>query len=444
MKITYPELEISPDRGFAPEIDIFTRKDFGERLANLIEKSDDNPVIALNAGWGEGKSTFIKMWRGHTTNHRENKIKSIYFDAFENDYQKDPFLTLASEIYQLIPETDKQKQKNFREKASKALKSITRGIVKVAAKAGTAGIIDGSDIDSAENFMSDLRSKEIDHIVDEKLENAKKDKLNLNKFKEYLTEFSEEAGEGAPLVFIIDELDRCRPDFALELLEQIKHLFSVKGITFLLVTNRLQLENSIRAKYGSEINATNYLHKFIHLWIELPRPSNEYKDLGSIFFKHALNKMSEDGEKILNTDTVQILLSLIKYYQPSFREIERTLTYFAIIMNMSEQKRYVSFVQITVAIVCYFFANQPNILKPIDGELSYDQIIKASRLDKADPRTDPSYLENVKNTIKYDLADADTQKEMSKKNSFFIDNFGRPHISMIKEIKTWLSEINID
>ena len=88
MKLVLPEIHIKEEAGFDNEIDIFKRREFGERLANLIENTDDNPVFALDASWGEGKSTFIKMWRGYLEHHRDNPIKTIYFDAFENDYQK--------------------------------------------------------------------------------------------------------------------------------------------------------------------------------------------------------------------------------------------------------------------------------------------------------------------------------------------------------------------
>ena len=75
MKIVVPEVQISSDSGFSPDIDIFQRKGFGERLANLVENSGGSPVIALDSGWGEGKSTFIKMWRGYLENHRDPEIK---------------------------------------------------------------------------------------------------------------------------------------------------------------------------------------------------------------------------------------------------------------------------------------------------------------------------------------------------------------------------------
>ena len=158
MKLMVPALEISSDEGFTDEKDIFQRRDFGERLARLIENANDNLVIALDSKWGEGKSTFVKMWRGHVENKRENTLKTVYFDAFANDYQKDPFLALASEIYGVLPNESKDKKAEFKKKASEAAKALTRGAIKISVKAATGGLIDGSVLDFAEKDFSKLVS----------------------------------------------------------------------------------------------------------------------------------------------------------------------------------------------------------------------------------------------------------------------------------------------
>jgi tRNA A37 threonylcarbamoyladenosine biosynthesis protein TsaE len=77
MKLVLPEIEFRENVGFDTKIDIFKRKKFGERLANLIENTDDSLVFALDADWGEGKSTFVKMWRGYLEHQRENKLKTM-------------------------------------------------------------------------------------------------------------------------------------------------------------------------------------------------------------------------------------------------------------------------------------------------------------------------------------------------------------------------------
>jgi len=380
MKIVVPEIQISSDCGFHPDIDIFKRKGFGERLANLIENSGGSPVIALDSGWGEGKSTFIKMWRGHLKNHREPEIVSIYFDAFENDYQKDPFLTLASEIYQLITVEDEEIKTKFKDKAAKAAKSLVRGALKMSVKIGTAGIVDGSAVDAVEGELSNLVAEQVDDLVKERFDHAEKDKLALKEFRNYLSNFASKINDGKPIVFIIDELDRCKPDFALELLEQVKHLFSVQGITFLLVTNREQLEESIKSKYGQGIDPINYLHKFINIWLTMPRASSEYNDHGYQFLQKALSSMTEENEVIANSESISVLNDIVRFYQPSFREIERILSYFSIINNMLDSQRYHENYQYLIAIVCYLKACQPNCLKLVNGQLISSHIIKLASL----------------------------------------------------------------
>lgn len=415
MKVVIPELQIADDCGFSPEVDIFKRAGFGERLANLVENSGGSPVIALDSGWGEGKSTFIKMWRGYLSSHREQKITSIYFDAFENDYQKDPFLTLASEIYQLISTEDKEKQDAFREKATRAVKSLARGALKATVKLTTAGLVDGSAVDSAEKEISNLIANQVDDLVKDRFQHAERDKLALKAFREHLSKFVSEINNDKPIVFIIDELDRCRPDFALSLLEQLKHLFSVKGITFLLVTNRAQLEESIRAKYGQGIDPINYLHKFINVWLSMPRSVEEHNDNGIQFLKYALKTMKDENEEIVNTEVVSVLTDIVKFYQPSFREIERILSYFAVINNMLSDQRYFANHQYMIAMVCYLKACKPGLLKPEGGKLNSDVVINEIGLREIENDGRFSSLEYMKKLIAFDLGNEDIRSDMLKK-----------------------------
>ena len=53
-----------------------------------------------------------------------------------------------------------------------------------------------------------------------------------------------------PMFVFVDELDRCRPNFAIELLEGIKHLFGINGVCFVVATNMAQLSESVKAIYG--------------------------------------------------------------------------------------------------------------------------------------------------------------------------------------------------
>ncbi|MGI2159476.1 KAP family P-loop NTPase fold protein [Shewanella baltica] len=443
MKIIAPELQINDDTGFDPAIDIFKRSEFGGRLANLIENAGGNPVIALDAGWGQGKSTFIKMWRGYLSSHRDSKIQSVYFDAFENDYQKDPFLALASEMYQLISEDDEDKQIEFKDKAVKAGKSLVRGALKLTVRTVTAGLIDGSAIDAAEKDLSNLIADQVDDLVKDRFEHAQKDKKALKAFKEHLSKFAADQGNGKPIIFIIDELDRCRPDFALELLEQVKHLFSVRGITFLLVTNRVQLEQSIKAKYG-DIDPVNYLHKFINVWLTMPRTAEKYNDNGSHYLQYALRSILSDGDYKNNKSIRDTLDDIVKYYQPSFREIERMISYFAILNNMIGQSEYVEEYQLMIAMACYLKACKPNALKLTHGKLSYQRIAEEANFDDIVKSGEYSSLEYITRFVRYDFVDQQEKQKMIQDKEIHLSRFGRiSEDGILFSINKWLTEVAI-
>ncbi len=442
MKLTIPTIEILEDEGFSSEADIFSRKEFGERLANIVEKSNGNIVIALDAKWGEGKSTFIKMWQGHIEYKRENKIKSIYFDAFENDYQKDPFMTLAAEMYELVKNKSTAKKDEFRRKAGNTVKSLARGAAKITVRAVSGGILDGSIVDSAEKDISTLLAEQIDGIIADKLQNITQDKLAISKFREYLKELSAE--EGRPIVFIIDELDRCRPDFALELVEQVKHLFTVPGITFLLIVNRMQLQESVRTRYGSGVEATLYLQKFVNLWISLPRKSNYHQDNGEKYIRYALNLMLDDGEHIENSDVIELISELIMYLKSSFREIEQILSYFAIFHNMTSSFSYYQPYQTIIAFICYLKVSKPELIYRIEN----NNINGKDLLSDAGVSVDGAVSHHINYLCKlviFDLAAEDARAEMLEENYIpSNDEYGQIQKNIMREVCGWLSEININ
>ena len=424
MRLTIPKLDITMSSGFLPELDIFSRKEFGERLSNLIVNSDENLVLALDSQWGEGKSTFIKMWCGDS--QRKSEFQTIYFDAFENDYQKDPFLALASEIYELLEDSTEVKKNEFKEKATKVFKAFSRGLIKTGVKVGTAGLIDGTDLDNAEKELSNLMADQVDLAIASKFESSKADKLALSNFKTFISDIALNHTEGNRIVFVIDELDRCRPDFALELLEKIKHLFSVPGITFLLVMNRTQLEESVKSRYGIGIDSSTYLQKFINVWLSLPRvDSNNYHDFGEIFARDCLEKMTVN-EPIFNTEAFSTLAELIKYNKPSFRDIERMLTYFAIIENVRNEKM-IRYFQSMMALVCYLKVTSPQLLDSIvKRNITSEDVLQNLRLQSPDT-LDCYTLEYLAIEIEFDLASEERRAEMFEQNLF--DRFEMRRVS---------------
>ncbi|WP_297814364.1 P-loop NTPase fold protein [uncultured Helicobacter sp.] len=106
------------------------------------------------------------------------------------------------------------------------------------------------------------------------IENYSKEKECLVQLKENLTKVFEATGvkEGQPFIIFIDEIDRCRPTYAIEMLENIKHLFGIPNLVFVISIDKAQLSKSIQAIYG-QIDTENYLRRFFDLEFILPNPS---------------------------------------------------------------------------------------------------------------------------------------------------------------------------
>ncbi|MEW8052082.1 MAG: P-loop NTPase fold protein [Candidatus Thiodiazotropha endolucinida] len=379
MKLIVPPLHFSEDAGFRHDLDIFGRKPFGEALLNIIQNTEDELVLALDAPWGEGKTTFIKMWRGLLN---ENGIPYIYFDAFENDYQTDPFLAISSQIYQLIDKDDDVAHNAFIDKASSALKVIGRSGLRIGIKALTAGVLDESilevtgNVNDAANEASDL----VDGFISSQLSKADENRQCLESFKEHLTDLSTNLGGGKPIILIIDELDRCKPRYALSLIESIKHLFSVPNIVFVLVMNRSQLEESVRYEYGNGVDASKYLQKFVTIWSSFPNSRDSITSVPKTYLHDCLHRMEYKSQTEAHRGMISFYEELVAYYNLSLREIEKSLSSFAIIHNTTSGELNTDFAWLSVFIVV-IKAIKPNIYRKLSSNsISYDDLLEEASL----------------------------------------------------------------
>ncbi|MBE3289728.1 P-loop NTPase fold protein, partial [Enterobacter cloacae complex sp. P31C] len=243
-----------------------TEKKFSTQLENIIANSDDeNLVIALNEKWGNGKTTFLKMWEAEII--KDGKFNVVYFDAFQNDFQSDPFIAIASHIYAKID------NENLKEKYLSATKKVASVLLKTSLKIGisalTLGTVKGSEFENIGDDISSAINDPLEKYIEEKITQLDKENNTLEHFRSTLSDIAAEK----KLIFIIDELDRARPNYSLELLERIKHVFNTKNIYFILSTDKEQFIKVIQKTYGS-IDASMYLNKFIHLWVSLPKDDN--------------------------------------------------------------------------------------------------------------------------------------------------------------------------
>ena len=226
-------------------------------LERTIRNLDGMPFsIAINSPWGTGKTHFLKMWSAQLT---ENDWAHVSFNAWENDFLVDPLSCLVSEMSLKL--SDDPNSKSYLPTIA-GMRDALFYLGKAAAPALLKSLI------PAASMVSDA----VNEIAPNAVEEAAKESLNnISTAKAQLTRFRIEFGElakavkketGKPLVVLIDELDRCRPDFALKMLEVIKHLFQAENAVFVFAIAGEQLIASTQAVYGPNFDGEQYLHRF--------------------------------------------------------------------------------------------------------------------------------------------------------------------------------------
>lgn len=357
---------IGDETGF-DQADLFQRQEFGDRLTRLIRALEHPAVLLLDAPWGAGKTTFVKMWEGSL---RQQKIPVIHFDAFASDYMADPFTALAGEVLDLAKQhqTDEAKVDEFRKKAFGVAKTLARHGLRIGVKVATQGFVDigdSTDSKAGEKAIVDGVSDAADALLLKRLENHAEDRASFTAFRRALAELTTTLvpadlpeGKRRPrLVFIIDELDRCRPTFALSLLETVKHFFDVEGVVFLLVTNLQQLEKSVEFAYGAGIDARGYLDKFFHLRALLPAMQNKHP-LTRTYSHHLLKNVPEWFYGIQLDALVGLATSIAQKHEFSLRKIERAFAYLNIFVA-SRQNNQAFMPEIAIAL-CFMKAGAPD------------------------------------------------------------------------------------
>lgn len=428
MRITAPAKTFS--NGFTEEDDIFGRKVLHDQIVRIATNAPDRSlVLALDDKWGNGKTSFVKMMSSEIKNNNQ-ELNVIYFDAFESDYQSDPFVALSSKIYSLLKSED-SKIKKLGEKLLSVGKKIGASFAingaKFAVGAITGGVVNGSVLEAASDTITDSLSSPIEAFIEGKIKSGEQEIATIEHFREILSEIYKVSGKKT--IFIIDELDRARPDFALDLLEKIKHIFSVEGFVFLLVMNRSQFERSIECRYG-KINARLYLNKFIHYWFTLPKIDHLSEDVvagykPSTILRYLLSLDYPNKLLVRGSSLVKTLAYLLEVNNCSLREAERCYSVFCVMENPQRMDGYVSdILKAAMGMVAFLKVhNQEMLYDIVNKRVTLEASIKALNIHEHHAHDSPEVY-YVLHALEYhfstddELADKRKTKHFSDIESF--------------------------
>jgi hypothetical protein len=411
--------------GFSEKDDIFGRVKLHNVIMRVAQNAPDKSlVLALDDKWGNGKTSFVKMMESEIKINHSEGFDVIYFDAFKSDYQSDPFVALTSSIYSLINKEEgklKSLGKELLEVGKKLGASFAINGAKFAINTLSGGLLSGTSLEKAGETITDAITSPVEEYIGEKIKTSENELATIEHFGNLITKIHEESGK--KILFIIDELDRARPDFSLDLLEKIKHIFSVQGVIFLLVVNREQFEKSIECRYGN-INSRLYLNKFVHYWFTLPKKSYLSPNClanysHSTLKRHLLNIDTGNNFFVRNGSLINTLSYLLEVNHCSLREAERCYSVFAVIDNPNKINNYSSdSYKVALGLIAFLKVHDSQLLsKLVYKTCNADEVFSELSIQK-NHVFEISEVFVLNNLFKYHYANEEELKNYREKNQF--------------------------
>ena len=340
------------------DFDKFQRKDFADRLTTVIKTFypfyDDAFVLGLNAKYGAGKTTFLKMWQrqlevgGHTV---------IYINAWETDFDDEPLVPIISSLLDGVKKG----------KGLKKLKTALRGTLGTVALASNnlLGHATGINVNKImQEVDADLKTTNIQAIGEELYKEYSFKQKAYSTLKSELSAYVENIDE-KPLTIFVDELDRVRPDYAVKFLEAIKHIFSLQGVCFVLAVDREQLNAAVVQLYG-DIDFENYYRRFITREAQLPDAAKLelmpfIEDMASIFFDEKRQAgMSFPFKQDEQKPIMRSVCTACRAFNFAPRQIETFFRIFSQLMAVTQTERTarMTWVEAAIILIAIFIANR--------------------------------------------------------------------------------------
>lgn len=289
------------------ESDLLSRKDSVIQFADFLKSPYCPTSIAVNGEWGSGKTFFVKQTAYHlsTLEDASDKCLTVYYDAWENDNECDPIISIVDCIARVAGEED-----------GKHIGELVFGIAEATLDNPLfRGIKAFRDWQKENEAESDFGYSKI----------APTNTQIKNKLKALFDEIINEHGER--LILFVDELDRCKPDFAVRVLERLKHYFTIDDrVKIVFSVNINQLEHTIKHFYGDDFDSHRYLDRFFDMVLPIPEAET-------------LAYINKNIEKSTLFDC-ELISSIIKYFGIQIREINRFMSKLNSVYDAAKVERW--------------------------------------------------------------------------------------------------------
>lgn len=304
--------------------DKLNRKEYVNFIKHLITNSSKYKrrgdskayIIAVDSAWGTGKSYLVELL--HESMNGENDYTTVKYNAWKNDYCSDAFSPL---FYDILRNSAFDLSPDIIDSVESIVKAFVKDaydmtVTKVAKTIGVTATLEATEEEFKKVLLLDIPIlKKINH-----------ERASFEEFKTYLAEGLEKSNKH--LVVIVDELDRCKPTFAIKTLEIAKHLFDVTNITFVFALDIEQLSHSIKCVYGQDMDAAGYLCRFFDYITKMPSA-----DVG-VYIENGLKDILQEFPNTIDIEQIKsYFLELYKAYNLSLRDLDTLLQSYKILLG---------------------------------------------------------------------------------------------------------------
>ncbi len=401
--------------------DIFQRASSAKSMCKLIEDLPgiNHSPFVLDGPWGCGKTTQAERIKEIFKNEHKN-IKCIYWNAASSDFSQNPLLMFIFELFKNITESEQDAfstksipllKEMFIKGTASILNQITKNILNIDVKQVVEESITQDNNTDEKNALTKKIKTMLQQAINEKDKiNAAEELINIVK-------------SDKELIIIIDELDRCRPTFAIELLESIKHLFEKANCKFLLIMNSESMVSTISHLYGlDKESATRYLNKYLKTTLILPAIPENWdgkNDCKGEYFFHQLSKAGIKNSRFnkqLNFFTSHLFVKK----KIELREIEKFVKRINLLYSSKPTNYATDSSFFSLCIAAYLIEFEPFTASLLNiKKIDSDMVLKKLECNEEGLEID-SQLRNqifqVKTLIKFYTSTKDERKHMIEYN----------------------------
>lgn len=365
--------------------DRLTVKARGETFTKLIQSIDDSKVISIEAGFGRGKTFFRKAWALHLKAAGEVVIE---IDAQLSDHSGDPVVTFIGALVEALgPDTESTASKlkksglkwaavGGRAVAVAVIGRAVEGVIVAAGEAAEGDEETSAALDGLVDGVGDGLSKVAKQMIatQMKAEKARKDELpaQLDKLRFALTMKPEEGADAKTareakkgpdrVVILIDELDRCHPEYAIALLEAMKLVFDRDGYVFCLMINAEYLQRVADHRFGKAPDGEEYLEKFVDIRLSLGDPKDVIGEAARALVLETLDIVGVPfgaGPEFTVKRAAEVAAQMAPLSGLSMRQIKRVLLKVEVALRCYQEKP----LDLPLLVYLAFFGAAPEKLK---------------------------------------------------------------------------------